>query len=241
MSGLANATAIVTGASRGIGEAIARRLSAAGAEIVLAGRRLDRLSPVRDAIVHAGGRAVCEELDLADSGSIERFVSRMGERCSALRALVNCGGIYSRGTWEEASADTLAALFETNVRGPYALTRGMLPSLIRAEGDVVFVNSSVIHSEGKCVGQFAATNHALKGLTDSLRAEINEKGVRVMSLHPGRTATPRQEEIHEMKGEPYRPERLLQPDDVAQVVVACLQLPDTAEVTELRIRPRYKS
>ena len=75
---------------------------------------------------------------------------------------------------------------------------------------------------------------------DSLRDEVNEDGVRVLSVFPGRTATPRQERIHAGEGREYRPERLLQPADVASVVVCALELPRTAEVTDISLRPFLK-
>lgn len=232
--------AIVTGASRGIGEAIARRLAGLGAKTILAGRDTARLELVCHEIVRVGGNAIQERLDLADAGSIDAFSSRMGSRLSGLRVLVNCGGLYSRGSWEETTQTELRALFETNVIGAFALTRALLPMLIEARGDLVFVNSTIIASDGKESGAYAASQHALRGLTNALRAEINEVSVRVLSVFPGRTATPRQERIHRVEGKAYRPERLLQPADVAKAIAACLLLPDTAEVTELRIRPRYK-
>jgi NADP-dependent 3-hydroxy acid dehydrogenase YdfG len=86
-------------------------------------------------------------------------------------------------------------------------------------------------------GQYASTKHGLKALADSLREEVNSRGVRILSIFPGRTATPTQEKVHAGEGRPYRPERLLQPEDVAAVVINALCLPRTAEVTEIKIRP----
>jgi NADP-dependent 3-hydroxy acid dehydrogenase YdfG len=89
--------------------------------------------------------------------------------------------------------------------------------------------------------QYDSTKHALKALADSLRGEINRHGVRVLSVYLGRTASEMQEGIYRMEGRPYRPEILLQPDDVASVVVNALGLPRTAEVTDISIRPMIKS
>jgi NADP-dependent 3-hydroxy acid dehydrogenase YdfG len=80
----------------------------------------------------------------------------------------------------------------------------------------------------------------LKAIADSLRAEVNADGVRVVSLYPGRTATPQQQEIHELENKPYHPERLLQPQDIARAVVDALSLPRTAEVTDINIRAMQK-
>ena len=89
--------------------------------------------------------------------------------------------------------------------------------------------------------QYDSTKHALKALADSLRGEINRHGVRVLSVYLGRTASEMQERIHRMEGKPYRPELLLQPNDVASIVVNVLSLPRTAEVTDISIRPMIKS
>jgi NADP-dependent 3-hydroxy acid dehydrogenase YdfG len=90
------------------------------------------------------------------------------------------------------------------------------------------------------VSQYAATKHALKAIADSLRAEVNTYGVRVLSIYPGRTATPMQAAVYKMEGKTYEPEKLMQPKDVAEVVMDALSLPRTAEVTDIHIRPMNK-
>jgi len=107
-------------------------------------------------------------------------------------------------------------------------------------GQIVFVNSSVGLIARANVGQYAATKHALKAIADSLREEVNADGVRVLSIFPGRTATPMQELVHKMEGRVYQPERFTQPEDIAQVVINTLALPRTAEVTDISIRPFRK-
>jgi NADP-dependent 3-hydroxy acid dehydrogenase YdfG len=117
-----------------------------------------------------------------------------------------------------------------------------LPSLVAARGQIVFINSSVGQSVKRPeVAQYAATKHALRAIADSIREEVNPKGVRVLSLYLGRTATPMQEAVAREEGRNYNPESLLQPDDVAEVVVHTLTLPRTAEVTDISIRPMLKS
>lgn len=80
----------------------------------------------------------------------------------------------------------------------------------------MFINSSVGIVARGGIGPYAATKHALKAIADSLRDEVNKDGIRVLSIFLGRTATPMQEEVHRLEGKPYRPERLLQPEDVAE-------------------------
>ena len=107
-------------------------------------------------------------------------------------------------------------------------------------GQIVFINSSLGLASKAEAGQYAAAKHALKALADSLRDEVNADAVRVLSVFPGRTATPMQAALYAKEGKAYHPEVLLQPEDVAAVVINALTLPRTAEVTEIRIRPLKK-
>jgi NAD(P)-dependent dehydrogenase (short-subunit alcohol dehydrogenase family) len=128
-----------------------------------------------------------------------------------------------------------------NLRAPYQLTQALAPLLVRGQGDVVFINSSVTRGARSEVAHYGASKYALEGLAESLRDEFNPKGVRVLSVYPGRTASPLQERIHEMEGRPYRPELLMQPEDMAQTVLNAVTLPRTAEITEIRVRPMRKT
>jgi NADP-dependent 3-hydroxy acid dehydrogenase YdfG len=111
---------------------------------------------------------------------------------------------------------------------------------------VVFVNSSAGVHAAAGIAQYAATKHALRALADSLRCEVNVDGVRVLTVYPGQTASPMQEELHRQRQlhaaetRPYRAGELLQPADVAAVVVNALGMPRTAEVTEVHVRPTVK-
>jgi NADP-dependent 3-hydroxy acid dehydrogenase YdfG len=121
------------------------------------------------------------------------------------------------------------------------LTQRLLPLLATSCGQVVFINSSAgLMAKRPAVGQYAATKHALKAIADSLREEVNPKGIRVLTVYLGRTATPMQEALYRQEGKIYHPEVLMQPEDVASVVVHSLMLPRTAEVTDISIRPMSK-
>ena len=104
----------------------------------------------------------------------------------------------------------------------------------------MFINSSAALRTTVGIGQYAATKHALKAIADSLREEVNGDGVRVLSIYPGRTASPMQEAIHATENKAYQPEHLLQTEDVASVVINTLNLPRTAEITDINIRPLKK-
>jgi NADP-dependent 3-hydroxy acid dehydrogenase YdfG len=91
------------------------------------------------------------------------------------------------------------------------------------------------------ISQYSATKYALKAIADSFRAEVNPEGIRVLSVYPGRTASPQQAAIHKAEGKPYSPELLMQPADVARILVDALKVDRTAEVTDISIRPMHKT
>jgi NAD(P)-dependent dehydrogenase (short-subunit alcohol dehydrogenase family) len=143
---------------------------------------------------------------------------------------------------ERARIEDLDDQYATNVRAPYMVTQQLLPLLANGRGQIVFINSSAgLSAKRSEVGQYAATKHALKAIADSLREEVNPRGIRVLSVYLGRTATPMQEALCQQEGKVYHPQMLMQPEDVASVVVQALMLPSTAEVTDISIRPMLKT
>lgn len=245
--------AVVTGASSGVGRAVALRLATEGVHVIAVGRDESRLaSLVTQAQSAATGPAatgpatiVPAQCDLTDDDARAWLAADVVRTHGRLDHLVHCAGGYVNARVEAARLQDFDAQYAANVRAPYALTQGLLPAL-RAAGrdgvaDVVVVNSSQgVHASGG-TSQFAATQHAMRAVADSLRQEVNTDGIRVCSIHLGRTATPRQAAIFAKEGRTYRPELLLQPEDVADVVAGVLNLPATAEITELHLRPAKKS
>ena len=196
MYNLAGKTALVTGASQGIGRSIAETFHGLGARVIMIGRSQKRLKEAASTFFPIKENAVeFFETDLAELSSVDSVATRLTSELDRLDILVNCGGTYSRGRWEESDPEALDIMLRTNVAGPYSLTRRLLPLLIKARGDVVFVNSTITRSAGIETGQFKASQHALQAISETLRAEYNGKGIRVMSIYPGRTSTPRQERI----------------------------------------------
>ena len=133
--------------------------------------------------------------------------------------------------------EVFEAQLSANLVAPYRLTHLLLDEL----EDLVFINSSQGLNASPGVGQYAATKHGLRAVADALRGEVNDRGIRVLSVYAGRTATPMQERIFGTEGRAYTPERLMQPEDVGQVVLAALVLPRTAEMTSVSVRPMQKA
>ena len=233
--------ALVTGAAGGIGRAIASTLATAGITLGLTGRDACSLEQLVCEIRRAGVRAESFRADISRVEDVRLLASEVMNKFGACDVLVHAAGVFHMGPISKASVEELDALYRTNVRGPYALTQALLPTLVARRGQIVFINSSVGLAARAEVGAYAASKHALKAIADSLRAEVNPLGVRVISVYPGRTATRQQEKIYEQEGRPYQPDHLLQPEDIAKTVLNALALPRTAEVTDINIRPMQKS
>ena len=242
MASFSDHIAVVTGASGGIGGAIATALSNGGATVWLVGRDEAKLNALANVLRRPSASAPVEVclVDLTQESSIAGLPERMARHHGRLDILVHSAGAIALGKLEEASVAELDQQYAANVRGPYLLTQGLLPLLKKPRGQIVFINSSVGLAARSNIGQYAAMQHAFKALADALRDEVNAEGVRVLSVYPGRTATPRMEAIFAKEDRPYRPELLLQPEDVAGVVANALALPWTAEVTNISIRPMQK-
>ncbi|HKP56853.1 MAG TPA: SDR family NAD(P)-dependent oxidoreductase [Polyangiales bacterium] len=242
MSGrLAGKTAVVTGAGSGIGRAIAIAFGEQGATVMITGRRLAPLEETAAAISSAGGVASTHVLDLTDDNAVSELGQLIDDSLpNGLAFLVNCAAQTAIGSVEDTSVEQLDTLLDTNMRAPFLITRRLLPSLRKAPGDIVFVNSLASFTPRAGVAVYAASKAALRAFADSLRDEVNAAGVRVLSIFPGRTATPMQEALVRQEERDYRPELLLQADDVAAMVLSAVMLPRTAEITELAIRPANK-
>jgi short-subunit dehydrogenase len=228
--------AVISGGSRGIGRALALALARTGHDLVLLARDAEALGRTVEEIRGEGAIVDGIAVDVGDDASRSRVADAVARRGGHLEVLVHSAGTTIRGTIGEASLDDLDEQYRSNVRAPFALTRDLLGSIRVASGQVVFVNSTAALVARASAGQYAATQAALRALADSLRAEVNAANVRVTTVFVGRSASRRQEEVHRFEGRAYRPERLLQPEDVAAIVVAALSLPRTAEVTEMTIR-----
>jgi short-subunit dehydrogenase len=230
--------AVVTGASSGIGEAIALALAGEGARLLLSGRNADRLERVAEQARNLSPDVKILAADLAEDGAVQELAARAQEQLGGVDILVHSIGLFLAGLFAASPVEELDRQYRVNTRAPYLLTQLLLPSLIARQGQVLFVNSSTgFHLPRAGWVGYAASKHALRAVADGLRDEVNKKGVRVITIFPGRTATPMQEEVHRYEGKPYDPERFLQPADVAAAALGALSLPRTAEVTDLHIRP----
>jgi NADP-dependent 3-hydroxy acid dehydrogenase YdfG len=178
----ARRTAVVSGASSGIGLATARRLAAEGFDVVMGARREDRMAPVAAAI---GARAL--PLDVTDAGSVAAFAAAL-DRVDVL--VNNAGGAFDAAPVAEADLDSWLRTYDVNVLGTVRLTKALLPALrASGAGDVLFVGSTagLVSYEGGA--SYTAAKHGVHTLAETLRLELNGEPVRVMEIAPGMVRT----------------------------------------------------
>lgn len=239
---LAGQTALVTGASSGIGRAIGLHLGGLGARVRLVARRLDRLQELAREIQDRGGVAIAQAADLTRADDLQSLSRSLNSESASLDVLVLSSGTIGHGAVSTAPLAELDKQLDANLRAPYALIQAVLPLLRRRRGQIVFINSSAgLKPPAAGAGQFAITQYGYRALADALREEVNPDGIRVLSIYPGRTATPRTASLFEAEGRAYRSDVLMQPEDIASVVGHVLSLPQTAEVTDISMRPMLKS
>jgi NADP-dependent 3-hydroxy acid dehydrogenase YdfG len=229
-----NKCAVVTGASSGVGRAIALALSQEGATVALLGRDTARLATVAK---EAKSKTHIFTGEFCDSASVDLLGTALARQFNSLDVLVHSAGMIKLAPFATASLDDLDTHYRCNVRAPYAITQRLLPALIRAQGSIAFINSTVIDNPRAGLSQYAASKHALKAVADSLRDEMNKDGVRVLTVLLGRTATPMQEAVHRAEQRAYDPTRFIQPDDVAEMVINALASARTVELTNVTLRP----
>lgn len=238
MRELRDQVALVTGASSGIGAAVALKLAEQGVHLGLVARDAERLEAAAAWSRRRGVTVRTYLADLAHEEDLNSLKAALDDEFGRLDMLIHCAGIFECGPVEDASADVLLRLFRVNTLAPYALTHLFLPAIKRRRGQIVFINSRASMQAWPGMTQYAATKAALRVIADGLREEVNHDGVRVLTVFPGKIATPLQHRIQEAAGRRFDPGQLLQPEDVASVVLSALMMPVNAEITDIVVRPQ---
>ena len=230
------AVIMITGASSGIGAATARLLAGPDRTLHLQGRDESRLAALADAVRDAGGTPVVHRLDLADHDAVDAEADRLAATLPRLDGLVHSAGVVSLGPVESAAIEDLDRQYAINLRAPFALTTALTPALVAAGGQVVFVNSGAGQRASPGWSQYASSKFGLRAVADAYRAEVADRGVRVTTIYPGRTATPMQAEVHRQEGRAYDPDAFATPEDVAGSIEHALEMPRSATVPEISVR-----
>lgn len=221
-------TALVTGATRGIGRAIAAALAATH-HVHLIGRNRGALDELAEVLPSA-------EVHVADLADGAQFAGIAGG-IDRLDVLVHSAGVLHMGSTEDLDPAQWRESLEVNVLAPVELTRVLLPALRRASGQVILINSGLGHRSIAGSGAYSASKFALRAFADALRQEEAENGVRVTSIHPGRVATPMQEQLRAWEGLPYDGDAWIRPEQVADAVLTAVNLDRNAVIGTLDISP----
>lgn len=227
--------ALVTGASRGLGRAVALALGAAGWRVGICSRSGDGVSRTLAALREAGIQAAGRPADVANESDVNSLVSLVERELGPIDTLVNNAGVLYAKPFQEITPDEWDESFATNVRGLYLVTRAVLPGM-RARGRGTIVNVASLSARGGWEGgtAYTASKHAVLGFSRSLMLEVRDEGVRVITVCPGSMDT---EMIQRQDAFESDPSRILKAEDVAQTVLHAIQLPSRALVSEIDIRP----
>ncbi len=215
---LRDRVAVVTGASGGIGEALAVMLAEEGASVALAGRRAEELDRVGARITAAGGRAITIPTDVCRDGDVAALLARTERELGPVDVLVNNAGIAGTAVdftpFHEVPVEEWDALLAVNLRAAVVLCRAVVPGMLaRGRGWIVNVASEAGVYVYPGTGAYAVSKHAVRVLTELIDAEYGERGITAWAICPGLVETPMGNAEH-----PTHPERALTTKDVAEVV-----------------------
>ena len=233
---LSDQFALVTGAGRGIGAAIAQELARLGATVLLCGRIRKHLQATADAISRAGGRSKIVECDVTNLQSVEALAAHLQSKFDRLDILVNNAGIGAFATpLHELAPDSWDAVLNTNLRGVYYCIRSFAPLMIRARrGHIVNISSLAGKNALPNGAAYAASKWGLNGLTYSVAEELRVHNIRVSVVCPGSVDT----DLSPHTGRDKT--KMLQPEDVAHVVAMLVTQAPQSFASEILLRPTQK-
>ena len=228
----------MTGASSGIGEATSRLFAQSGYNVVLAARREDRLKSIA---ADLGEGTLAVPTDVTDQAACEDLISRAVESFGPVDILVANAGLGLYGSILDGEPEDWRLMFEVNVLGVLYTTRAAVRHMLdRGQGDVVIVSSlagrRVPGAEGTV---YAATKHALTAVSEGLRMDVHDKGIRVINVEPGLVRTQFPESSYPSAHEYYAQREFspLEAEDVARAVLYAVEQPQRVSVNEIVVRP----
>ncbi|MFD0266595.1 SDR family NAD(P)-dependent oxidoreductase [Streptomyces sp. NPDC127106] len=238
-------TAVVTGASSGIGAATARQLAEAGYHVVLTARRKDRIEALADEIAAGGGSAVAHALDVTDRGAVDAFAASLA-RCDVL--VNNAGGALGADPVATGDPGDWRTMYEVNVIGTLHMTQALLPALVASgDGTVVVLSSTAGHGTYEGGAGYVAAKNGARVLAETLRLEIVGQPVRVIEIAPGMVKT---EEFAttRFRGDAEKAAKVyagvaepLTAEDVAETVAWAVTRPSHVNIDLLVVRPRAQA
>jgi NADP-dependent 3-hydroxy acid dehydrogenase YdfG len=237
--------AVVTGASSGIGEATVRALASEGAAVVAGARRKERLDGLVDGILRDGGKAIAVKCDVTDERQAHALVERAIDDFGRIDVLVNNAGVMLLSKVEKGLSDEWRRMFDVNVLGLLYATDAAVGAMKRqGGGHIVNVSSVAGRRTRPTVGVYSGTKFAVNAISEGLRQEVLEYGIRVTTVEPGAVATELTDHITDeevREGLKQRSIEPLQPEDIAEAIAYAVGQPQRVSVNEILIRPTQQA
>jgi NADP-dependent 3-hydroxy acid dehydrogenase YdfG len=240
--GIANSTVIITGASSGIGEAVALRLARSGAAVVLGARRVERLAALAAQIEGEGGKVSAFPCDVTRRGDLEAIAAHAIERFGSIDALVNNAGVMPISRLDVYDVDGWDRTIDTNIKGVLYAIAAVLPQMKQQRsGHIISIASVAGHKVNGGSAVYAASKHSVRVISEALRQEATRDGIRVTIVSPGATES----ELFDKIFDPASQKRLagaadiaLPADSVARAIAYAMSEPDAVDINEIIIRPQ---
>ena len=222
MSHLKNKNALITGAGKGIGKAVALTLAKEGVNVILLARTLADIDEVAKEASTFGVKSLAITADVADINSVNTAIEKALSEFKTIDILINNAGIAAFGKFLELEPAAWERIIQVNVMGTYYVTRAVLPNMIeRQTGDIINISSTAGLNGNALTSAYSASKFAVLGLTDSLMQEVRKHNIRVTALTPSTVATDMAKELNLTDG---NPEKVMQAENMAELIIAQLKL-----------------
>ena len=222
MNDLKNKNALITGAGKGIGKAVAIALAKEGVNVILVARTQSDLDEVAQEVTALGVKSVTLIADVADINSVNIAVEKALSEFKTIDILINNAGIAAFGKFLELEPEAWERIIQVNLMGTYYATRAVLPNMIeRQTGDIINISSTAGLSGNALTSAYSASKFAVLGLTESLMQEVRKHNIRVTALTPSTVATNMAKELKLTDG---NPDKVMQAEDMAELIIAQLKL-----------------
>ena len=222
MNDLKNKNALITGAGKGIGKAIALALAKEGVNVILLARTEDEIENVAAKARSLRVKALAITADVADINSVNKAVEKALAEFKTIDILINNAGIAAFGKFLDLEPTEWERIIQVNLMGTYYVTRAVLPNMIeRQTGDIINISSTAGLNGNALTSAYSASKFAVLGLTDSLMQEVRKHNIRVTALTPSTVATDMAKELKLTDG---NPDKVMQSEDMAELIIAQLKL-----------------
>lgn len=226
MENLTGKRALVTGGAKGLGKAIAVALAQEGVHVAITGRNEAALKQTAAALATWGTEVTYAVFDIADNTAVQREINSLSESFGHFDILINNAGISSFGSVADMDVDEWTSMIQVNLVGTYFVTKAVLPYFIQKnQGDIVMVSSTAGLNGAATTSAYSASKFGLIGFADSLMREVRKNNIRVSTFMPSTIASDMSKELGLTDGDP---DKVLQPEDFAELIVANLKLPRRA-------------